>query len=243
MTSLNARVHATVTKHCPDADLILTMLGITNEAGELLPDDLRDYPINALDTAPGVKPVPQSDPRVKPRESSAPDALRVLPPIEAPRKPRSAAQKVGPPQEHNNARRQPCGTEAAARRHVYYGETENGKLLCAECQAGRDARRGTARRHKPGLVNRCGSRTGYDDHKALGTPVCGPCREAANAQARARYARLPKATKEPSVLPVCGTPAGRSAHRRRGEKQCEPCKAVRNSRDVARNQRKKETAQ
>lgn len=221
MTSLNARVHATVTAHCPDADLILAMLGIVNEHGQLLPDDVRDYPISNLDTAPGAQPTPKSDHRLRPRESSAPDALRVLQPVTTPRKPRSAAQKAGQPQASNNARKQPCGTEAAARRHTYYKEP-----LCDECAKGRAERK--AANVKPPKTAPCGTVGAYQRHLRHNEPTDEPCREANRVYNRAKRAWWRRERGLPPLTHAAVAEHGGSGaynrHYRTGEPLCEPCR-------------------
>lgn len=96
---------------------------------------------------------------------------------------------------HPNPPPQPCGTEAAYRRHLREGLT-NSQIDDACRQARRDAetirrrnRRqaaieaGTAQQHgrRPA---RCGTPSGYKRHKQQHTPVCEPCRAAKCAQNR-----------------------------------------------------------
>ena len=134
--------------------------------------------------------------------STAPDALRTLPPVEQPAKPVKAPKAVKPkpvkppkpkadrvPTGQQNA---PCGTYTALRRHRRRGED------CAECAGAKawgtyDRERYLRLREKQGLSTRklqpCGTDGAYRRHMKQGTPVCDPCRAAHNAANRRLDAR------------------------------------------------------
>lgn len=158
-----------------------------------------------------------------PRKSTAPPGLFAPAPEVVVAKRVKAPVKDG--SGSNEARRRPCGTEAAAKRHVRSGEP-----LCDVCQAGRDARRKTPYRPKrtttPG--QRCGTKQGYEDHLAHGETTCQPCKDAMAADARRRYALRAAALNPPTKHEQCGSVAGRAKHRRLGEKPCNACRLAHN---------------
>lgn len=168
----------------------------------------------------------------KPKQSTAPAGLFAPAPEVIVAKAVKAKSTAGLTQSSNSARQKPCGTEPAAKRHV-----RNGEPLCAECQAGRDARRRTPARPRrfttPG--ERCGSVRGYEDHLTRGETTCQPCKDAMAADARRRYALRAAALAPPKKYEQCGSIAGRAKHRREGEKPCNACRLARNTADRKRH--------
>ena len=68
----------------------------------------------------------------------------------------------------------------------------------------------------------CGTHSGYKKHRKNGEEACRPCKDAAAAYARERYAlKPPKEIKH-------GTETGVTQHRRRGIPLCDPCRETRN---------------
>lgn len=92
--------------------------------------------------------VPKYDPwTTRPKVSTAPPGLRNLPPVVVPPKPvakpkpLTPSQQVGPPQGYNQSKLAPCGSKAAAKRHVRNNEfDDSGRLECDVCQAAREER-------------------------------------------------------------------------------------------------------
>lgn len=73
---------------------------------------------------------------------------------------------------------QPCGTEAAYRRHE-----RNGEEPCQACKDGREKRK--AKRKQKRLLP-CGTDAAYERHRQNGEETCQPCRDAHNKRNRNR---------------------------------------------------------
>jgi hypothetical protein len=237
MNAVAARRVAASANSPAEAREFLLMLGIIDEAGQLLPDPTRDVAIghvNRLANAPKVGGRNRFMDR--PERSTAPSTLQVLaapqPTVRKQTAPRTASQLKGPPQDHNLARMQPCGTEAAARRHVAKREP-----VCDTCQRGRDERR---REKSTRLVHNaeCGTRGGYEKHRRQRTTICPPCRAAYN-QARRDERAAARGKREAANPVVHGTSTARKRHYKEGTPVCEECRAFKLAADAMYAARKK----
>ena len=104
----------------------------------------------------------------------------------------------------------PCGTVAAARRHMKAGEE-----LCGPCL---EARRRYDRERRPRRtrLQPCGTNAAYQRHLHHGEEPCDACREAARETGRKDWERRKK-------LKPCGTVAAYHRHLSRKETPCGPC--------------------
>lgn len=175
--TLAARAIATYAANPAEARLFLNMLGLLN-GDQIASDDTKPHPLGKANVP--MTRAAMLEYNARPKVSTAPAALRVLPDlpkVTKPRAPRSAAQNAGPLQDRNRAIAAPCGTETAAKRHK-----RNGEPLCTECVAGREAR-------KVGRVYTraaCGTPSAYQTHMRYGEPVDQACRDAYNADRRSK---------------------------------------------------------
>jgi hypothetical protein len=113
---------------------------------------------------------------------------------------------------------QPCGTEAAYRRHLAHQETP--------CEPCKQAHRDHDRRYRPTPTRfdkpDCGTVAGYRWHRKHGEPQCRPCKDALAAYARSRYGKA-AGTQPGRELQPCGTDAAYNRHLQHSEEPCEPC--------------------
>jgi hypothetical protein len=202
--SLNAQAATAVWRNSLDvADKwhLFRMIGLVDEVGNLLPDDTREYELSVIETmSSGAGRFEGLEPKItdKPKVSSAPAALRVLPPIVVPPKPVAkpkpkpkAKAKAAPKTASAPRRTVPCGAPSGYKRH----RREN-TPVCDQC---RDARRAYERDlaakqraanpkpHKERAHGDCGTLAGARYHRRHKQPVCPPCNQAENTYQRTRY--------------------------------------------------------
>ena len=121
---------------------------------------------------------------------------------------------------------QPCGTEAAYRRHMRAEET------CEQCGAGK--------RGRPPAPE-CGTDSGYYRHKRkLKEAACEACIVAHRVAQRTRKGQR---AREDIPLKPCGTRAAYDRHKHAGEEPCEPCKQAFNEYHRAKRERAKQRAE
>lgn len=125
-TSLNARAAATITRHTNgDARRLLDMLGLVDDHGRLLPDDLRVYDIEGAQPVK-TKPGAALDGPDHPETYTSPPALRHLPPPEPkpPAQRKAAAKRTPKPRPVAD-----CGSQSGYRRHQKLREP-----ICGPCR-------------------------------------------------------------------------------------------------------------
>lgn len=185
---------------------LMNMLGLIDDAGRIAPDDERLISMEQLNTEGGKVKMRETAEWFldKPETSTAPEALRVLPPI--PVEPKVKAPRVRKPRDPNSPTkprpsrakgtqktRPPsgtrCGTRLGWEDHYAYGEK-----ACKPCLAAKAAVRLAKRR----------------------------------ARILAETGVMPEDRKPAQ----CGEKSGARAHRRRGEKPCEPCRVAHNADSV-----------
>jgi hypothetical protein len=117
---------------------------------------------------------------------------------------------------------QPCGTEAAYRRHLKYGEEpcepcREAFLRAAQARSERHRRK---RGSKVRGLQPCGTAAAYQRHKLHGEEPCEACKQALRESRRASY--------QPSSREIqsCGTHSAYVRHRKLGEEPCEACRAA-----------------
>lgn len=184
INQLAARHVARVATDPADARMLLDILGLLTDDGRIAPDDTRALPLEVPSAAVAAHaPTSVRWWTDKPVVSTAPEALRNLPPVrvEPVKRPLSPSQIAGPPRPAMK----PCGTEAAAKRHVRDREP-----LCEACVAGRAARNKNLQKkpeHNRGTTH--GTASGNLWHYRHGEKPCTPCREAASKARREIRAR------------------------------------------------------
>lgn len=234
----HATVAELVRRRCLDADLLLEMLGVTVD-GQLQPDDERDY--GDVDTAQlgsrstAAKAVTSTDDMLRrPDSSSAPDALRNLPPVEVVRKARPIraggvstprvrsvklklpARRPAPRATGSGRNLAECGTYGAYRRHLRNKEPID--PACAE--AAREQWRNREGRER--YLSPCGTYTAKRRHIRNGEQPCDLC-------ATAKF--TPSTTPHSNDLKPCGTEGAYRRHLKYGTPVCVACRAAHNERN------------
>lgn len=224
------RVAAYVRRTQPDAAELLLMLGVVAENGALLPDDNREIDIAAAgpEVAKASMLERPDDHRVRPKVSTAPDALRNLPAVVVEVKPKQrrrggrgvkSTEFTEASREANRQREAPCGTASAKRRHKRRGEP-----ICELCAV-------------VPLTDPNGAARKAKYRRARGVQPRNFTSTATRAQVEAREAMML------TRLAPCGSYAAYRRHRRYGEPVDEACQqAARdqwNQRDRVRAPRKK----
>lgn len=228
----HATVAELVRRRCPDADLLLEMIGVTVD-GQLQADDDRDY--GDVDTAQlGSRSKADKvaslydDMRVQPAVSTAPEALRNLPApvvevakVKAKPKRAQAPKLPGKPptrRAHTGQGRQlaECGTYGAYRRHLRNKEPID--PACAE--AAREQWRNREGRER--YLSPCGTYTAKRRHIRNGEQPCDLC-------ATAKF--TPSTTPHSNDLKPCGTEGAYRRHLKYGTPVCVACRAAHNERN------------
>lgn len=204
------QVAAYVRRTCPDADELLLMLGVVDEQGALLPDDDREIAPTAA--GPEVRKSAAverpDDHRVRPKVSTAPDALRNLPAVVVEVKPKQrrrggrgvkSTEFTEASREANSRREAPCGTPSAKRRHKRRGEP-----ICELCAV-------------VPLTDPNGAARKAKYRRARGVQPRNFASTATRAQVEAREAMML------TRLAPCGSYGAYRRHRRYGEPVDEAC--------------------
>lgn len=225
--SRHATVAELVRRRCPDADLLLEMLGVT-EDGVLMPDP----PIEPLVFAPQPKVGKRAQferPHAmdaRPKVSTAPEALRNLPPVVAPvkakAKPKPVAAKLPARRPTKKVGKKghklaACGSYGAYRRHLRHGEPIDEACKEAAREQWRN-RQGRVRYLAP-----CGTYTAKRRHVRNGEP---PCEKCATAPAPPRTKGV-----HTNELKPCGSEGAYRRHIRDKTPVCDACRQAHRKRN------------
>ena len=170
-------------------DLLRDVLGIVDHHGNLMPDDLREYELEVNEVMSSRRLGQQTEHlmTVRPAESTAPDALRNLPPVvvaepkpKAARKPK-APRRLGPQHQKQPIRHATIGG--------YRAHLRRGEKACQPCKDAVAARKREERGPATRGPAKCGTHGGYKRHYRLQEPCCQPCRDARRAYERDLHAR------------------------------------------------------
>lgn len=189
----NLRAALTVCDYATSPDEareLLDMLGLIS-GGNITDDFTRVIELDRPDAkGPGARSLYSLQDRgdVKPHNSTAPAALRHMPAPVVVKQENPGTKNLLAASE---ARKKPCGTLAAKKRHRRNGED------CAVCdpvtltdplgaQRKREARR--KKGISPRALQPCGTEAANKRHKANGEPVCDECKRARNEAEQRRKA-------------------------------------------------------
>jgi len=246
--SKNAAAALRVAEYATDtADLrhLLRMIGLVDDRDQLLPDDDAEHVIPVIETlAKGQGSARVTTPMtVRPDASTAPEALRNLPPLQEQPKPTGRTRKPikhGTPQGYYTHRRHKEPVCEACR-DAYNSE----RLATRAPTKGRNAPRKTEGEYIHGTG------WGYKRHLRDGEQACAPCLEAKRAEWRIKKQKTAperaakRAAERATKLAPCGTPAAARRHRYNGERPIDVCPACAEAerqdwkkRDVRRKARK-----
>jgi hypothetical protein len=229
-----------------EARKFLDMLGLVDDAGRITPDETRSLPLEVPAAAVADRqPTSVQWWTDKPEVSTAPEALRNLPPLVARPTPAVKVKRPVPDglsQAGNIRRMAPCGTELAARRHVRHREP-----LCETCAQGRAERAKPSPDKKPKLrpvrsVPECGTQAGYERHRRRHERPCDQCRATERARSTERRIEARGGVAAEIRIAKCGTSPGLKRHYRLKETPCVECKAYKKEHDRAYHERKKARA-